>query len=359
MSDGLTYNQKTADWLNRQGFEVTPEDQLGLDEKRDKPDFLCKKDNSDFWVEVKSISTPDRIGFQGWCFDEFRCRAKKEKTFGRVFVTVADETSEKDIKIAVSMVSRVLSGKILSPTENAKHYVMIPKDPVPSYNEFIQLEYETSEGKEVLHAVRSLSEKYSRSYLGNILEMGAKVKITYSSDRNNHLKGNLLDWGLFDDANFCISIQLMAGEDKLRICSLSHAIGMEKSPNIETLRNRSSKAKNQFKSASNQKGEKSAVVIFHQDNVFASSDDTFLSAFYGDLSYEWSVDEGENRKLFYGRHGFWNDTQNTTVSAAVYFRKDERPIIVYNLWAKNPLPKSLLDCKEFIPDDNGSFTICG
>ena len=61
--------------------------------------------------------------------------------------------------------------------------------------------------------------------------------------------------------------------------------------------------------------------------------------------------------LYYGRNGFWNETKNTTVSAAVYFRKDNKPILIHNHWAESPLPQGLLDCREYMPQDNGTFAI--
>lgn len=172
MPDGIAYNKITAEWLAEQGFTVTPDDKLGLEENREKPDFLCKKDDLEFWVEVKKISLPERIEFQGWCFGEFKSREARVKTPGRGLVKVAENTSEKDIKVALSMADKVLSGEVLSPVKDAQHYVVIPKDPVEGYNEFVQIQYETNKGEEVLHSVKSISGKYSRMYLGNDISMG-------------------------------------------------------------------------------------------------------------------------------------------------------------------------------------------
>lgn len=355
MPDGLKYNEITTKWLEGQGFAVTAEDKLGLEKNQEKPDFLCEKNGQKFWVEVKAVSLPERIKFQRWCLDEFKSREAKIKVPGRVFIKVADKTSEKDIKISLRMVDRVLSDEILSPVEDARHYVVVPKDPVPDYNEFVQIEYETNDGKEVLHSIKSLSEKYSRMYLGRDLRLDTKVKISYSTGEQS--EGNRFGLGLFDDSNCRISIQLMNAESKFRICSLGHTRGAEYSRNIEIIRASSSKARDQFKSANEKIEENPGVLVFHHDNLFASDDETFVSAFYGDRTYEFSVDDGEEGLFFLGRNGFWTENQNTTVSAAMYFRKEDRPIIIYNRWAGNPLLHGLLDCKEYIPEDNGSFIV--
>lgn len=148
----------------------------------------------------------------------------------------------------------------------------------------------------------------------------------------------------------------MNAEDTFRIMSVGSTIGAERSNNVEKFRDRSSKARDQTKSANEQLGEKPGLVIFHQDSI-TSSEEIFISAFYGDMTYEFSVDGGEGGSLFFRRNGIWNKEQNRTLSAAIYIRKDERPIIVYNLWAKTPLPQGLFECKEYIPEDNGSFTV--
>jgi hypothetical protein len=358
MTEGLKYNEATEYWLREQGFMVVREDELGLAEKTKKPDFLCKLGNCEFWMEVKSIELPERHTFHGRCYDEFKKRESSVLNPSRAFVTVADNTSDKDIKVALSLVSQVLLQEDLSSAENLKHYVEIPKDPVDGYNEFVRIEYETDEGKEVLHSVKSLSNKYSRRFLGSNIKFNSEIKIKCfigNCEKGSDFTLRALD--LLDETSFRISIQLMEGEDQFRICSVSHAIGFERSPNVKIFRNRSSDARKQIVSGNKQLGFKPGVVVFHHDNVFAADEDAFMSAFYGDKTYEWQNGEDSDGLLYYGRNGFWNETKNTTVSAAVYFRKDNKPILIHNHWAESPLPQGLLDCREYMPQDNGTFAI--
>ena len=359
MIDGLSYNDKTADWLNGQGFMVTTDSELKLDTGTKNPHFLCKKNGHSFWVEVKTVDYPKRHEFQKWCRDEFDSRKKIVTVPGEIYVMVTlnipKKDLQKDIRKALSMVNKVLSNTSLSTLENTKHYVVIPKDPVPSFNEFIQIKYETNEGKELLYAVKSECGKYSRAYLGDSLKFGTDaIIINTNGNISTEMQSGLHELGLYNETNFRISIELMGAEDEFRIRSIQLTdVGV--SNNVEIFRDRSSKASDQFKSANKQVDEKPGIVIFHHDNIYASDEKRFISAFYGDLAVLLPKDNKEKRLLSYENNGFWNKNKNKTVSAAMYFAREEKPILVHNHWAKNPLPRNLFVCKEFFPKNDGTF----
>ena len=358
MSDGLKFNSETENWLEKQGCIVTPEDKLGLEEGEQKPDFLCEKDGVSFWVEVKSIDIPEWFQDQIQYYDKFKSNEKKVKKPGKAFIKIADKITEKQIKVILQMIDNVLSLPSFPLNKGENHYVIIPKNPLPAYNEFINIEYETSRGKEILYSVKSKLGKYSRNGLGRELLLNTKIKFTDSNQSKS--EGDLFGFGtslgLFDDSNFLISVELLKGESEFRICSIGPAFA-EESANKKTTRNSSKKARVQFKSANEKLGEKPSVVIFHQDNIFAVTEERFISAFYGDLTFEWSGGESMNKSFFYGKNGFWNPNKNTTVSAAIYFRKNEKPILVHNYWAKLRFPSDMLICKELIPENNGTFKV--
>ncbi|CAI2718670.1 hypothetical protein [Nitrospina watsonii] len=363
MSDGLKYNNKAQKWFENQGVKVIPEKDLGLDLKKDNPDFLCSKDEQEFWVEVKSIDLPERVQALGDYFDKFKSRESKITSPGRGLVTITPETTQRDIKFAVSLIDRVLSKVDLSSNENIQYHVVIPKDPVPDYNKFVRIEYQVIEEEgigeitEYLFCVKSQLGKYSRCYLGDMLRWDAKTKIIEIGDDNeDESVVSAIDLGLFDNDGFRLSIQLMKGDGQFKFFGIApHEAEMSR--NTLIIKNRASKASSQIKSASDQTGEKPGLVVFYQENPASANDETFVSVFYGDVTCKFSVDEKEESRLFYGRNGFWGKEKNTSLSAALYFRTNERPICVYNNWAKNPLPQGLLDCKQYVLQDDGSFVI--
>jgi hypothetical protein len=360
MSDGLKYNEKAKQWFEGQGFSVTPEEELGLDSDRPKPDFLCSKEGREFWVEVKSIDLPESVQELGDYSKEFVSREHKIKKHGRGFVTINPGITQRDIKWAVNLIDRVLSEVDLSSNENIQHYVVIHKDPVPNYNEFVRIEYPVMGGAgevaEVLYSVKSQSGTYGRCDFGGDLMWNAKAKIKgVGVDTCHESIVDVLDLGLLDN-KFRVSVHLIKGEGQFRFFGIApHEAEMSR--NTLIMRNRASKASGQVNSASDQKGERPALVVFYQESPNSADDEIFVSVFYGDVTCEFSLDEKRESRLFYGHNGFFGEDKNTSISAAVYFRTKEKPILVYNRWAKHPLPQNLLDCKQYVPQDDGSLVV--
>lgn len=321
---------------------------------------MCSKDGQEFWVEVKSIDSPKGAQKSAINFDEFRSGVATIKSLGGGFVITTLKMTNRDIKCAVKLIDRVLSEVDLNRDDKARYFVIIPEDPVPNYNEFVRIEYQiinnTGEFVEVLYSVKSQSGKYSRCDLGCDLSLNAKVKVEQVGGGTYHESiVDALDLGLLDNS-FRVSVQLMKGEGKFKIFGMM-PYEVRRSMNVVTIRNKASDARTQIKSASDQMGEKPGVVIYYQENFACAEENEIISAFYGDLTCQFSIDEKKGSRLFYGCNGFFGECKNTSISAAIYFRNNEKPVLIYNHWAKLPLPQNLLDCKQYVLQDDGSFVI--
>jgi hypothetical protein len=87
------------------------------------PDFLCSG-RAEFWAEVKSLDDPDARRLLGK-FTRLRKREHAIKHDGRVLAVASDDASDRDFKLALTIVDRVLASSLDENAPPADEIVLI------------------------------------------------------------------------------------------------------------------------------------------------------------------------------------------------------------------------------------------
>ncbi|MEQ8195032.1 MAG: hypothetical protein RIB59_11145, partial [Rhodospirillales bacterium] len=233
----------------------------------------------------------------------------------------------------------------------SKIFVIIPNAPV--YGNIIKIVAQGDAGREIFYCCQSITGKYGRPYIGEEINPSIPAKVFSSDGKVSEIMPDKL--GLFSD-DFLLALRLFPGSDQFSIKSLSGIGGATELSNVKKIRRISDRANQQFRDACLAKNIPCFLMIYHND-IFASEDEAFISAFYGDLTAVFSRDpKVQNVDLHYGLNGIWSPEKHRTTSAACYVRNAAKPVVVHNIWAKHKLPEGIFKCTEYVPKEDGTFS---
>ena len=264
--------------------------------------------------------------------------------------------SQRDVKRALYLVAnRVLSRIKAEEASSRRVYVVIPKD--PEYDRFVRFEVQCDSILEVFHCCRSSSGKYGRPFLvDSDLSMDRRVCVTEDDGQSYEAWPDEL--GLFND-NFLLALKVESSDKPFSVYAVMGRGPAKPIPNVKKIREDAAYANKQFRDACKHREAPCLLMVFH-DGPLVSSDVAFQSVFYGNMQVHFSTDPTQKYlPLSLGQDGVWGPDKNRTTSAACYVRNNGTPIIVYNFWAKNPLPTGLINCVEYLPREDGSFQVLG
>lgn len=339
----LSYNDAPEKLLSEAGYKCEPEPDW-VDGR--VPDFLCTG-ATDFWAEVKSLDEPAELQMSRKASTWFRERLHKVGAEGRADAVVADDISERDIRTALAIANDVLAKPPPASEAEYQEHVVIPRDPI--YGRHVCIKVRSSNGVEVIHCCKSISNVYGRPLFAGKIDSDAFATITEMDGREQQVRAE--DLGILDD-DFVLGLHLVREPGRFEIKSITSHNGAFRLPNVEKFRKAVREANSQFKSACQHRSLPCLLLVFH-DGVLVSSDEAFLSSFYGDLQVTFSLNNRSPAPMSFGRNGAWSETKNRTTSAACYVRNGASPLLVHNYWAKLPLTWGLLDATEYAARDDG------
>lgn len=342
----LMTNKRAESILQRAGFGCEPEPDW-ISEGR-KPDFFCQGPN-DIWVEVKTLGESQEFELQGDAHVELRRRAVGVREGGRAQAWVTGRLHQRDAKVVMQLAERAL--RRFREGGAAKRLIaMVPNDPV--YDRFVRFSITTEDGEVVdFLSCASQSGVYDHPY--GVHPSPYDQKTTIHSSEGAARKVWARDLITYDDS-FRVALDIAPQSGSFEIAFTAPTGTAKKLNTVERIRDAVSDANAQFKNGCVFRGAPCLLIIFH-DSIFVGEDVVMQSALYGDLKYIAPSDRWNEGELFLDTNVAWNANKNRTTSAVAYVRNDARPLVVHNLWARNPMPPRQLEAKEIIAKDDGTF----
>ena len=313
------------------------------------PDFYCTGRIA-LWVEVKSLAVPKEIEVSGRALQWFRERSETVRYHGKAFAVVSDDMSQRDVKLALRIVDRLLGRMKGQEASPGRVFIVIPKD--PEYDRFVRIEAQSDSGLEVYHCCRSASGKYGRPFLGGEISTDRRAIVIDEDEQSREAWPG--DLGLFND-DFRLALEVNPADKPFSVYAVT-ARGIAKPiPTVKKIREDAADANKKFVNACKYCEAPCLLMVFH-DDLLVSDDIAFQSVFYGNMQVHFSTDPAEDDlPLSLGQDGVWGPDKNRTTSAACYIRNNAAPIVVHNYWAKNRLPTGLFGCVEYVPKKDGSI----
>jgi hypothetical protein len=342
----LTFNEAAESLLSESGFSCEPEPDWV---KGKVPDFFCTG-RAQMWVEVKSLDDPKELAVPADALRWFQKYAHRVQNTGSALAFVADDVSQRDLKVALAIADDALAEMHERAREATRTCAIIPSD--PDYGEHVRISAPVRDGVEIFQCCKSINGKYGRPLGGGRLVSQGRATVTEMDGSSYELSVGEL--GLFKD-DFLVGLDLTLSNKPFEVTGVMRTGGAIWLPNVRKFRKSADRANMQFVNACKHR-EASCFLMLFQNDVLVSDDLAFISAFYGDLQATWTVGSvSKDTTLSFGPNGFWGPEKNRTTSAACYVRNRETPIMVHNFWAKNRIVPKLLGCIEYVPFEDGTF----
>lgn len=293
------------------------------------------------WVEIKSVNYQDLLAPSFRAHEWARRHASNVQGLGRGYLHASRRTTERDVRFAFALVNRALANPRLRPCQGYRVMIVVPEN--PTHDRFA-----------TIHA-NGTGEKF---VFISCLNKDGVAGIPVHHDEVEWLNKATIE--IDEAAKEVDALDLMWSDDKVRlileICpsekpfemlgtgALEGAIHV---PNVKRFRQDAKEANRQFRNAVRVRDVPCVLMIYH-DQAYISDKRTFLSAFYGDMMVPFDRNSDSSpREVHFGGNGIWGRTKNCTTSAACYLPGQGEPLLLYNHWARRPLPRGIFPFPEW------------
>lgn len=307
---------KAETFLKSQGFNCQREPSWVLQGR--KPDFFCEGQVS-LWVEVKTLSDTEQDRKQTYLWEEVRTRAPSVRAHGVALALASIKAKNKDVKIALALAQRLLSGYEATNETWRRAFVVVPSDPI--YNSIARLTVEEEQGPVRIISCESRSGRYELPFGLEPRSYEEQISITLNGSALNPVP--LCD--IEESGHPLFALDLNLGSAPFEVASLFMVDGEARLRNSERLRACVKDASNQIRNGQRYR-EAPSIVLVYQDHVLVPADISIVAALYGDITYEFTRGTRGTGRFFYGQNGVFRPGKNTSVSAVCIIRNSFFPL---------------------------------